>query len=165
MNCEKIKELILTDYIDNEINDEEKMRLNIHFANCQGCKEFLETVKDTVVKAFANAKKVEPSELIWLRVKEAIIAKQQQKLGFVASLLEKLKFVFSIPNSILTMSTIMALVLIVVLMTTFKFSNKETLETSREDQAEYSTYSIEAPIGVFLNNDSGFETLVEKYFL
>ena len=60
MNCEKIKELIITDYIDNEMSDEKRIRLNIHFSRCQECKEFFETVKNTVVKPFANAKKIEP---------------------------------------------------------------------------------------------------------
>jgi len=165
MNCEKIKELILTDYIDNEMNDVERTRLNVHFARCPGCKEFFETVKNTVVKPFTNAKKIEPPGFIWYRVKEAIMAEEQKKLGFVARLLEKLKAVFYIPRPALAMSTIMVLAVIVVLMTTLKFSNKEALETNREDQAEYSTYSIETPVSVLLNNDEGFGTLVEKYFL
>jgi len=165
MNCEKIKELILTDYIDNEMNDEEKIGLNIHFARCRGCKEFFETVKNTVVKPFANAKKIEPSGFIWRRVKEAIIAKQQKKLDFAASILEKLKSVFYIPWPALAISTIMALVLIVVLMTTLKFSNKEVLETNKEEQAEYSAYSIETPVSALLNNDDGFGTSIEKYLL
>jgi anti-sigma factor RsiW len=165
MNCEKIKELILTDYIDNEMNDEEKIRLNIHFALCHECKEFFDMVKSTVAKPFANLKKIEPPGFIWHRVKEAIIAKQQKKLGFVASILEKLKSVFCIPKPALAMSTIMALVLIVVLTNTLRFSNKEALETNREDQAEYSTYSIETPVSALLNNNGGFGTLVEKYFL
>jgi hypothetical protein len=165
MNCEKIRDLILTDYIDNQTNDEEKMRLIIHFARCPGCREFFETVKNTVVRPFANAKKIEPPGFIWQRVREAIIAKQQKKLGFVASLLEKLKSVFYIPKPVLIISTITTLTLIIVLTTTLKFSNKEALETNREDQTEYSTYSIETPVSALLNNDDGFGTLVEKYFL
>ncbi len=165
MNCEKIKELILTDYIDNEMDGEEKIRLDIHFADCHVCKEFFEAVKNTVVKPFANANKIEPPEFIWHRLKEAIIVRQQKKLSFVDSLLEKLKSVFYIPKPALAMSTIMALALIAALTATLRFSNKEALETNREDQAEYSAYSIEAPVSALSNNDEGFGTSVEKYFL
>ena len=165
MNCEKIKELILTDYIDNEMNDEERIRLNIHFANCHECKELFETAKNTVVKPFVNAKKIEMPGFIWHRVKQAIMAEEQKKLSFVPNILKKLRSVFYIPRSALAMSTIMALVLIVVLTATLRFSNQESLETNREDQAEYSAYSIETPIGTVLNNDGGFGTSVEKYFL
>ena len=165
MNCEKIKELILTDYIDNEMDYEERIRLNIHFAHCQECKELFEMVKNIVVKPFSNAKKIEPPGFIWLRVKEAIIAKQQIKLGFVASILEKLKSVFYIPKPAVAISTIMALVFIIVLTTTLKFSNKEAFKTNGEGQTEYSTYSIDTPVGELSNNDEGFGTLVEKYFL
>ena len=165
MKCEKIKELILTDYIDNEMNDEERIRLSIHFSRCHGCKEFFETVKNTVVEPFVNAKKIEPPGFIWQRVKEAIAAEQQEKPGFAAGILEKLKSVFYIPKPALAMSTVTALVLIVVLMSTFNFSNREALETNREDKAEYSVYSVETPVSALLNNDDGFGTSVEKYFL
>jgi anti-sigma factor RsiW len=165
MNCEKIKELILTDYIDNEISGEKKVRLNIHLAHCLECREFFEMVKNTIVEPFASAKKIDPPGFIWYRVKEAIIAKQQERLGFVASIFKKLRSVFYIPKPALAMSTIMALLFIVALMVNLKFSNKQALETNREDQAEYSTFSIETPVNAVLNNDGGFGTLVEKYFL
>jgi len=165
MSCEKIRELILTDYIDNEISDKEKIRLNIHFANCRKCKEFSETVKSTVVKPFANVEKIELPGFIWHRVKEAIIAEQQNKPGFLASLLKRLKFLFYAPKPALALSTIMALVLIAVLTTTLRFSNKQALEASRENQAEYSIYSIETPVGALSSNDAGFGTSIEDNFL
>jgi predicted anti-sigma-YlaC factor YlaD len=165
MNCEKIKELILTDYIDNEMSDEVRIRLNIHFANCHKCKEFLETVKNTVVSPFTNVKKVEPSGFLWYRLKEAIIAQQRKKPGLVTGILERLRPVFYIPKPALVMSTVMVLVFVVVLTNTLRLSDKEKLESSRETQAEYSVYSIETPVSALLNNDNGFGTLVEKYFL
>jgi anti-sigma factor RsiW len=165
MTCEKIKELILTDYIDNQMSDEDKIRIDIHLANCRKCKELLETVKNTAVKPFANAKKMEPPEFIWQRVKEAILAQQQERPNFATSILEKLKSVLYIPKPVFAVSTIMALVLIVAVTITLRFSNKQALEASREEQAEYSAYSTEAPVGAFLNNEGGFGTLVEQYFL
>ena len=165
MTCENIKELILTDYIDDEMNDEEKMRLNMHFAHCHQCKEFFETVKNTVVEPFAGARQIEPPEFIWNRIKKAIAIGQQEKIGFHAALLEKLKSVFYFPGPTLIMSAITAVVLIIILTTTLRFSNKAALETNREDQVEYSTYSVETPVSALLNNDGGFGTSVEKYFL
>ena len=154
MNCEKIKVLLLTDYIDNEISDKEKIRLSIHLANCRECQEFSETIKSTVVKPFVNAKKIEPPGFIWQRVKEAIIAKQQEKPSFV----------FSIPKPALAMSALMALVLIVMLATALRFSNKQT-GANKESQGEYSIYSLETPSSALLNNDAGFGTSIEDNFL
>jgi len=165
MRCEKIKELILTDYIDNEMSDEEKSRLSIHFANCHGCKEFFETVKNTVVEPFANVKRIEPPEFIWPRIKEAIIAKRQKPLSFVDSCLEKLRSFFPVPHSVLAVSTITALFLIVILTSTLKFGNNEVLVNNGEDQSEYSIYSMDTPASALSNNDAGYGTLVEEYFL
>ena len=155
MNCEKTKELILTDYIDNEISEKDKIRLNIHFADCQECQGFFEIVKRTVVKPFANLKKVEPPELIWERIKEAIVAKQQ----------ENPIFVFHIPRPVLAMSTMMALVLIFALAAALRFGNRGVSSANREDQAEFSTYSIESPVSESLNNGAGFGTSIEDSFL
>ncbi len=155
MKCEKIRELILTDYIDNELNDEERIHLNIHFSHCHECKEFFDTVKNTAVNPFANVKNAQPPDFIWERVRKAIVAEEQKKPSFS----------LYIHRPALVMSTIMALVLIVALTTTLRFSNKEALETNREEQAEYSAYSIETPVSALLNNDGGFGTLVERYFL
>lgn len=165
MNCKKIKELILTDYIDNEMSDKERMYFNIHLARCPRCREFVDAVKNAVVKPFTNVKKIDPPKSIWIRVKESIMVEQQEKLGFITSISEKLKNVFYIPTLALAVSTIMALVIIATLTTTSRFSNEEALKTGREDQSEYSAYSIETPVGAVLNNDGGFGTLVEEYFL
>ena len=161
MNCEKIKELILTDYIDNQMSRQEKMRLDMHLARCQGCKEFLETVKNTVIEPFADAKELVPPEFIWQRIKETIISERQETRSFVAGILGKLRLIFSIPRSALAMSTITAITLIVMLTATLRFSNKE----AREVQSEYSVWSMEIPVSTFLNNDGGFGTSIEEYFL
>lgn len=154
MSCKMIRELIFTDYIDNEISDKDKIRLNIHFANCRECKEFSERVKNAVVEPFAGTKKMEPPEFIWHRVRETIVAKQEEKPSFV----------FSIPKPALAMSALMALVLIVMLATALRFSNKQT-GANKESQGEYSIYSLETPSSALLNNDAGFGTSIEDNFL
>jgi predicted anti-sigma-YlaC factor YlaD len=164
MKCEKIRELILTDYIDNQMKEEDDIRLNIHLANCRDCKEFLEAVKNTAVKPFANAKKMEAPGSLWERVKGAVIAEERRESNLVEGMLERLKSVIRMPRSAFAISTAMALVLIAVLTVTFKF-NQQALEINREGQFEYSSYSAEAPASAFLNNDDGFGTLVEEYFL
>jgi predicted anti-sigma-YlaC factor YlaD len=165
MTCGKIKELILTDYIDNEMNDEEKVRLNMHLVHCHGCKEFLEAVNNAAVGPFAGAKQIQPPGFIWQRVREAVTAERQEKISFPAGLLEKLKTVFYFPKPVLIVSTIAALALIIVLAVTLKFGSKAALDIGRGDQVEYSAYSIETPVSALLNNDGGFGTSVEKYFL
>jgi len=165
MSCEKIRGLILTDYIDNEMNDEERMRLNIHFADCPGCREFFERVQNTVVTPFAGAEKIEAPEVIWHRIKEAIIAERQTRAGFLAGLLAKLISHFYIPRPALAMSAIMAVAFIVVLATAPRFRTQGAPRTNREDRFEYSTYSVETPVSALLNNDGGFGTSIEEMFL
>ena len=40
MNCKKAQELMLTDYLDDEISEKEKARIEEHLESCQKCREF-----------------------------------------------------------------------------------------------------------------------------
>ncbi|MBM4128995.1 MAG: zf-HC2 domain-containing protein, partial [Nitrospira sp.] len=62
MNCEKIQELILTDYLDGEIDKRQEEFIKQHLATCIGCQEFLSIAQKTVVEPFLNAGKVTPDE-------------------------------------------------------------------------------------------------------
>ncbi len=165
MNCKKIKELILTDYIDNQMCEKDKTCLESHFVYCRECRDFFTAVKKAAVEPFINTKQNTPPEFIWERIKASIFAGQKEKIGFSANLKERLKGIFYIPKPVLVMSTITIATLIIVLFGVLKFANKETSQISMEEQAEYSIYSMEAPASTILNNDNGFGTLVEKYFL
>ena len=57
MNCKKIQEWILTDYLDGEMSQDQKDVLEKHISSCSECKRFLFAAKETVVEPFVNSKK------------------------------------------------------------------------------------------------------------
>ena len=155
MDCGKIKELILTGYVDNEIDGREKARLEAHCALCPGCKEYLEAVKTSAVTPFEGAPRREPPAFIWYRVKDAIMAEQRDKAR---------RFI-PVRVPALAMATIMGVTLVVVSVTALRFHAGKVAEAEREEQIEYAAYSMEAPANGFLNNEGGLGTSVENYFL
>jgi len=165
MNCKKIQELILTDYLDDQISDDWRPRIKIHFARCNQCKEFFEAARKAVAEPFVNVNKINPPEFIWQRVKETIMAEQQKKTSLVASFLEKLKSISYAPKPAFAIAMTMAMVILVVTMVKLRINNQETLSVNSEGQRGYLAYSIEEPVDILANDNGGFGTSIEEYFL
>ena len=164
--CKVIRELILTDYIDNEMDDKRKTSLNIHFARCAECRDFYEQVTEVVVKPFAGADRLSIPESIWQNINQAIAAKQQKETGFLAGLFRKLKSFTSIPKPAFAISTVMALVLIAGVAVKFRLDSREAPEKAAQGQMEYySAYLTEIPLGMLVNDEAGLGTSIEEYFL
>jgi predicted anti-sigma-YlaC factor YlaD len=165
IKCKEIRELILTDYLDNEISDKNRIRLNIHFARCKDCKEFYERVKLTLVQPFNGLEKQIPSESVWQNVKQSIVVEQQERPGVVFSLLNKLRSLIFVRRPAFAISTVMALVLIVGVVIKVGLNSNEGLSGSAQGQMENSAYSIEMPFAVLANGDYSLGTSIEEYFL
>ncbi|MFC1576205.1 zf-HC2 domain-containing protein [Candidatus Omnitrophota bacterium] len=73
MNCEKIQDLLITDYIDGEANEKTRRMITDHLAACDKCRVFEKTVQEKVVKPFKGAQKETPPEFIWHRVRRGIV--------------------------------------------------------------------------------------------
>ena len=73
MSCEKYRELILTDYIDGEIQDDVKKELvEEHLNHCPECYTLYEEVKQSFVNPLQHISRTEPGEHVWQNIKEAI---------------------------------------------------------------------------------------------
>ena len=61
MKCKKIREIILTDYIDGQLNEKQRSSLGLHLAECKGCKEFSTYAVKNIAGLFTNAERLIPS--------------------------------------------------------------------------------------------------------
>ena len=165
MNCKKSRELILTDYLDDQMDEEGKMRIEEHLARCQSCKKFFLTAKKTADELFADAERTAPPEYIWRRVKETILAAERKKAAPTGSLFERLKAFLYIPRPVLAVATIIILILAIGTMAGIRVSNREALHTGIQEQIEYLDYLAGASGDVLMDDNAGFGTPVEKYFL
>ena len=115
MNCERIKDLIKTDYIDNEINQALKKEVKRHLDACADCRQFEKTLRQAVIEPFKKEEKVQPPEFLWSRIKERIEREQEEQKGegFFVGLKNKLEAIFSIPKPAFALATIMVIILMV----------------------------------------------------
>ena len=159
MNCEKIQELILTDYLDGQLDAKCKDLVDQHLAGCPGCKEFSGIVGRSVFEPFLKAESLRPPEQVWFSIKENIAAEQPGRSNVFANFLENFQNSVRIPRPAIAFVTAMTLVIVVGTLT--RFASHAPVNTN--EQVEYMAQMIDASGDVAA--DDGFGTDEEKYFL
>ncbi len=71
MRCKKIRELILTDYIDGELDSGVSEKIESHLASCEGCRKVKEEASG-VTASLRGSARLDPPETLWAGIKEAI---------------------------------------------------------------------------------------------
>lgn len=161
MNCKSIQNLLLTDYLDNELDARQQKILEEHLVGCRACQELALTVKQTVQKPFDHAERPEPPARLWKNI-ESKIKKQHSHPAIFAileNILERMRF----PRPAFAFSTIGAILIMVFFMIKMSFY------VQQRNYQQSAKQTIEEQIEYFANNngieDTGFGTNTEEYFL
>lgn len=166
MECEHIRELILTDYPDGEMDEERTKQLENHLASCLRCKEFSIAAGRSVIEPFAAAGRRAPPDAVWSRIRDEIAAEKQKERSFLAVLRERARSFISIPESSWALGTAMATALMIVAVTVQLKLNYRGADTlNAREQIEYLASLADAPRDVSIHGGQGFGTVIEEYFL
>ena len=76
MNCERVRELVLTDYSDGQLPVAQARKVENHLMTCLDCRMLAEKVRKDLVALFNQATPVQPDEFVWRRIKTKIEQKQ-----------------------------------------------------------------------------------------
>ena len=76
MNCERIRELILTDYSDGQLPVAQARKVENHLMACLDCRMLAAKVRKDLVAPFNQTTPVQPDEFVWRRIKGKIEQKQ-----------------------------------------------------------------------------------------
>jgi hypothetical protein len=158
--CEHFKDLILTDYIDRELDKARASDLESHLLDCEDCRVFFKEVKSNVAVPFERiGQQPVPAEL-WGTIKQNIERKNQE-VNPLEYLIDKLKGIVVFPRVVPVFASL-ALMFIVGSMT---LNNMQVRQAQEKDQGEYlvSLLSPTAAASSAENNDSG--SPIEHYFL
>lgn len=86
MNCERIQELILTDYSDGRLSDKWMKEIDSHLATCPSCAALALQMKRIVVEPLRDVKRYSPNPGVWINVNEAIREKQEVRIPWSVAL-------------------------------------------------------------------------------
>lgn len=160
MDCRKIQKLLMTDYIDGEIN--EKVRLGIlgHLAVCGECRRVEEDLKK-VIAPFKAAGKESPPDFLWRRIKDRIAEERRTSPERIAVLVtRKVADIFRRPKFAFAASAIAITIIAVIVVAGLPIIGAGRLDTYIKEQAEFMT-------GLDSNDiaGNGLGTSIEEYLL
>ncbi len=165
MKCDKVQKLIITDYLDGQVNEEQKMEIEGHLAGCVHCKEYELAAKETVITPFNRVEKLRPPEATWYKIRSQI-EKEEQLQGRTypfANLVRGIKTVLYIPKPAFAVATV-AIVLLVTI-TVINIPSEKIVKLSTEEQIECMDYLLGEFDFESTDDNNYFETSVEEYFL
>jgi predicted anti-sigma-YlaC factor YlaD len=161
MQCKKIQELLKTDYLDGEIDQEQLKFIQQHLAQCPQCR-VLESELQNQRRTFKQAKQQQVPERVWQNIRDAIIRQNlNQESDSKIGVLEQLKHFLFAPKPAFALASI-----IVALIVTLTFFGTATMR----NQVSNTENNIESLLTYGLNSEStdltyDFGTNLEEYFL
>lgn len=165
MRCEKVKDLIMTGYLDGELKSSLKKRVDEHLLYCQSCKAFAAQLKDTVIKPFKESTRLRPPQSVWEGVKAAISPQEEYKEGFLQRLRDDIAEIFTHRKPVFALATALTLVIAVFIFTKIPFNGKRATNNYLQEQIDFLTY---LEVNEDYYSDNGYmdlDTAIEEYFL
>ncbi|MFC1594166.1 zf-HC2 domain-containing protein [Candidatus Omnitrophota bacterium] len=165
MNCKRIQELLMTDYIDGEMTQEQERQFKGHLHMCEACKQFEASLQEKAKEPFQGVEKVVPSESLWYRVQDTIEAEKSSRSIF-SGVFDSMPDFLSGRKPAFAVATLAAIIFAAVVLIRLPFNGRESTAIYLAEQAEFLSY-LSGENGVY-NGDfylSDSDAAIEEYFL
>ncbi len=166
MNCKNIQNLLLTDYLDEQLEEEKKKSFDNHLSSCFKCRELASVAQNNIMQPFINAENFIPSDQIWQRIKKAIEEKPEPvRSGFLTSFWNSIKESFLFPRLAYALAGILVIFVVIMTLNSMTLERQQKTNQESEKEIEYITYLAEATLDVSVDQNGGYGTAIEYYFL
>jgi len=165
MKCKKVKDLLLTNYIDGETSEELYIQLKEHLDRCKQCSQLESSLRRYAKEPFEEVDQVAVPENIWQEIKDTIEEEQLSKT-WLQDVLDKLRNLTVVPKSVFAVATVVAVMLISVTFIKLLPDKNDLIGDYLYEQADFLSYLAGDSLEDFNGPaDSGFGTAIEEYFL
>lgn len=161
MNCEKIQELLLTDYIDGQLDPKWKSEVDNHVAGCVACREFAATARKTAVEPFLRAETFRPPEQVWMNIKGTALAGQKVPPDPLAEFWQRVSEFIHVPRPAFAFAVVLIMAVMVGGLT--RLTVKPKIDPT--GQIEYLSALLDPVSDPLADEENGLGTSVEQYFL
>jgi len=173
MNCKEYQEIILTDYLDDQVSKENKQKIENHLSSCRECREFAVIAQKSVIEPFKMAERVTPPEAVWENIMEEMT---EERSGNQVNWLEGLKK-FLAPKPVFAYGALVCIVLIFIMQNSgvkqishVENINSQTQEVVQKQMNEPQLEIFESIefLATLFDENNGIEeygTSIEEYFL
>jgi predicted anti-sigma-YlaC factor YlaD len=112
MQCERVRELLLTDYLDHQADADIKAQVEAHLHACADCRRFEAEVGQGAVAPFTDVSQPEVPQTIWLNISKRIAERERPGVSIFDYLREKLALVLA-PRPVFAFASTMVVFLII----------------------------------------------------
>ena len=165
MDCKRIKESIITDYIDRELDERLMKEIAAHLRACRECRLFEESLRKAAIEPFKNIKEIRPPEYLWERIKENIKKENtRQELGLFVYIRNYLQSVFAIPRPVFAATAVIIVCIILGVILEVSLSSQHRITGYLQDQIDFISSLDTNSSNSSTTNHSDFGTTIEEYF-
>jgi len=154
MKCKEVRDILLTEYIDDRSGASRKEQIEQHLETCNDCREYYETLKEKVVRPLREVSYAEVPGEIWEGVRDGIIQKELDKRR-LSVFSGKRKLVMAI------VSVLLLIVLGLGGVRYIQYADEKSLNDYLEQEASFLLALGE---GADVDNGNGFGISIEEYF-
>ena len=167
MKCEYVKELILTDYLDGQLEKEQKSQIEKHLTICKSCKEYELLTRTAAVEPFDNLEKHNLPEATWNKIREQIEEELplQEPANSFADLMRRIKTFLYIPKPAFVVTSMIVLLLVAITVIKLPTEEQNIMKVNPESQIECITYLMSVFDQETMNGNDDFGTSIEELFL
>ena len=158
--CKEFKDLILTDYIDGELDEKTKGQLEGHLRACSPCREFADEAKAQLVTPFAQASRAAVPEDLWRSIEESIVGEGEETLP-VQSWIDRLIGSLALPR----LAPVLLSFILFISVGFWMLRGHQVPQTAHSDSGEYATYVLDSVSELAETDNNSFGTSIEQYFL
>jgi len=135
MKCEKIRQLLLTDHIDGEIDDNLREEVERHLKTCSACRELERVLRSEISAPLKAAGVMSPPESVWENITEKI--HESGKISVLELARERLFDIFTLKRPVLALATVMTLFIMVIsVYTANDLLERRYVDNYMEDQMD-----------------------------
>ena len=158
--CDHFKDLILTDYIDGELDKNLLQSVEDHLLECAECRAFLKEVKSNATVPLQQASLQPVPVELWSTIKQGIEHETQESHP-LADFIDRLQGWLVLPRLV----PVFASLVVMFLAGSVTLNTIQVQQTKEKDQGEYLV-SLLSPTSSLASSDSNdLGTPIEHYFL
>ena len=157
MKCDKVRSILLLDYMDSEGSVEMRKKVKKHLESCESCKKAYLALREKVKTPFKVASRVEPPDFVWDKILNSING--QTDTEGVNVFLEKLKELFIFKRPVLALISVLLFVVVGI-----KGVQRYDYNLTKEFISRQMEYVMVLNGQEGIGNTEGFGSDIEEYF-
>ncbi len=125
MECKKVQDRLITEYVDKELGPEGNTAVEQHLAACLNCREFFEAVQKSAVVPFKEAGEMQPESTVWQGILKKIEAEPAHSWNWFGKLADAVVPLLRMPQPVFRAAFVTALILGVVVLARWPSGNAD----------------------------------------